>query len=86
MSAEQSGRGAAVVHRVDGRIVTKDEYAATHQQRADAKKRQPKFIEQEVEWKRGLAQQRAAEAEAAAQKREVRVLDRECLSDTQPLA
>lgn len=72
MSAEQSGRGAAAVHRVDGRIVSKEEYQAANSKKADAKKRQPKFLEEEVEWKRGLAQQRAAEAEAEALKREVR--------------
>lgn len=69
MDPSKSGRGASSTFRLDGKIVTKEEYKEAIA--AKQTKRQPKYLEEDVEWKSGLAQRRAKEAEKQALEREV---------------
>jgi hypothetical protein len=71
MDPSISGRGAASTFRLNGRVVSREEYeeAQAAQQR---KKRPPRYVEEDVEWKSGLAQKRAAERQQEALAREVR--------------
>lgn len=72
MDAKESGRGAQAQFRLDGRVVTQAEYEAAQDAKFNAKKRRPKYVEEEVAWKGGLAQMRAAAAAQAAEAAEVR--------------
>lgn len=72
MDAKESGRGAQAQFRLDGRVVTQAEYEAAQNAKFNATKRRPKYVEEEVAWKGGLAQMRAAAAAQAAEAAEVR--------------
>lgn len=67
--AAAQGRGAGTVFRdkVTGRLLTEEEFAA---QRASEKRKKPPREEVHLEWRGGLAQQRAAAEAAAAVARE----------------
>jgi hypothetical protein len=72
MDAAVSGRGAQAQFRHGGKVVSQEAFEAAHAAEAAAKRRQPKFLEEEVAWKGGLAQKRAAAEAAAAMAAEVR--------------
>jgi len=69
MDPLQSGRGAVSTFRLDGKIVSKEQFEEA--MAAKQPKRHPKYLEEDVEWKGGLAQRRTAEAQQAALEREV---------------
>lgn len=73
MDPSKSGRGASSTFRVNGRIVSKEDYGVA--MAAKQPRRQPKFLEEDVEWKGGLAQRRATEAAQQALQREVCSVD-----------
>lgn len=73
MDPSKSGRGASSTFRLNGRIVSKEEYEDA--MAAKQPQRQPKFLEQDVEWKGGLVQRRETEAAQQALQREVRIVD-----------
>lgn len=64
-----AGRDAEAAFRVGGKKVSREEFRAA--QEALQPKRQPKYLEEEVSWKGGLAQRRAAEAAHHRQQAEV---------------
>lgn len=69
MDPEKSGRGASSTFRLNGKIVSKEEYETAMAAKYPA--RQKRFLEEDVEWKAGLAQRRAAEEHEQALQREV---------------
>lgn len=73
IDAVASGRDAEAAFRVGGRVVSKEEFQEA--QNARQPKKQPKFIEEDVTWKGGLVQRRAAENQQNAQQEEVRYTD-----------
>lgn len=70
MDAVASGRDAEAAYRVQGRVVSKEEFKEA--QNSKQTKKQPKYIEEDVSWKSGLVQRKAAEAQHLAQEQEVR--------------
>eukprot|EP00892_Ulva_mutabilis_P003192 jgi/Ulvmu1/12874/UM098_0062.1 len=70
MDPSKSGRGAVSTFRLDGTIVSKEQYEEAMAARQP--KRHPKYLEEDVEWKGGLAQRRAAEAQKQALEQEGR--------------
>lgn len=70
LDAVASGRDAEAAYRVQGRVVSKEEFKEAQNSRQP--KKQPKYIEEEVSWKRGLVQRKAAESQHQAQEEEVR--------------
>jgi hypothetical protein len=71
MDASVSGRGADVRFRLEGKLVSRAEYTAGKEKQLAAKRRQPKYLEEDVEWKGGLAQERDRAAAAEEMVREV---------------
>ena len=66
-----SGRGAEARFRHEGKVVSKEAFDAAAEAKLAAKKRQPKYLEEEVAWSGGLAQQRAQAEAREAVAREV---------------
>jgi hypothetical protein len=69
VDAAASGRDAETKFRVGGRDVSKEEFQQA--QIAKQPKRQPRYLEEDVTWKGGLVQRRAAEAQTQAEEEEV---------------
>lgn len=72
MDTKESGRGAAATFRHGGKVVSQEAFEAAKAAEAAAKRRQPRYLEEEVAWKGGLAQQHAAAEAQEAMAAEVR--------------
>jgi hypothetical protein len=71
MDSSVSGRGADVRYRLEGKLVSREEYTAAKEKQLAAKQRPPRYLEEDVAWKGGLAQERSLAAAAQEMAREV---------------
>jgi hypothetical protein len=69
LDAVASGRDAETKFRVAGRDVSREEFQEA--QVAKHPKKQRRYLEEDVTWKGGLVQRRAAEAQLQAEEEEV---------------